>query len=429
MKKPLKMLAFLLAAAMMTPFFAGCSGKDGDSTTTGNGTTAAASTAAKTQKKDGVDLNPELGQSYVQTLDTLMKKITSTYYNKRMHQLNGEPTGGQSVLWGFGAYLEALADWYALCPDSPEAKEYYLDALEKGLPKYRVSVGRLVTPAGSTSKVVYYNAGAGGNGDYYYDDNAWICYQLLNAYVQLKDEKYLTEAEELLKFFWTGWDDKLGGGIYWSKDFGGKNTCENGPIAICYLLAYQLTKNQDYLDKGKAVYDWTYATLCENGLYCDSISLDGSKNTWKADYNQGTPLYAACLLYQITGDQTYLTQAKKTAQQALGLAFTAKGRGDNLTVTINNNPIYKGWCVGWLMRGFEQYVLVSGQPGNYFTFMEKVLDATLAKPAANGFYDPYFLSKGWDSESRTDIVQPCGVASVIAACARYELGILPPLNQ
>lgn len=428
MKKPAKILAFLLAAAMTVPVLAGCSGDEGGTTSGSEGTTAATTPAVTTQSKPPVQLDPTKGQSYVQTLDELMKKITSKYYNKRMHQLNGEPTGGQAVLWGFGAYLEALADWYALCPNSTEAKEAYVEALDNGLKKYRVSVGRLSTPAGSTPKVVYYNAGAGGSGDYYYDDNAWICYQLLNAYVQLGDKKYLTEAEELLKFFWTGWDDQLGGGIYWDKSFSGKNTCENGPIAICYLWAYLLTQKEEYLQKGKQVYDWTYATLCENGLYCDSIGLNGNKNTWKADYNQGTPLYAACLLYLITEDKDYLDQAKKTATQALGLAFSAKGRGDKLTVSMNNNPIYKSWCVGWLMRGFEMYVTVSGKAGNYFVFMEKVLDATLEQPMDNGYYDPYFLSKGWDSESRTDIVQPCGVASVIAACARYELVLLPLLN-
>ena len=217
----------------------------------------------------------------------------------------------------------------------------------------------------------------------------------------------------------------LGGGIYWDKTFGGKNTCENGPIAICFLWAHQLTGEADYLEWGKKIYDWTNETLKDDDLYCDSIGLDGGKNTWKADYNQGTPLYASCLLYEITKDEAYLDQAKKTATKALGLAFSAKGSARNPVIEINNNPIFKSWCVGWLMRGFEQYVKISGKAGSYFKFMEEVLDKTLEKKDSKGYYDPYFCSSGWDSESRTDVLQPCGVASVIAICARYEIEVAP----
>jgi predicted alpha-1,6-mannanase (GH76 family) len=326
--------------------------------------------------------------------------------------------------------LEALSTTYALYPDNETVKKTYVDALTNGVDKYKVTKATITNTQTKErfKNITYYNASAGGSGDYYYDDNAWICIQFLYAYELLQDEEYLNRAKELLTFFWTGWDDSLGGGIYWDKSYSGKNTCADGPIAICYLWAYQLTQEEDYLTKGTQIYIWMKETLRDsNYLYKDALGLDGGENSWKADYNQGTPIYAACLLYEITGDESYLKDAKQTAQAALGLAFTSSGRGTNQTVKMNGNPIYKSWCVGWLMRGFMRYVQDSKKAGSYFSYMETVLDKVIAAVDSDGYYDPYFLTGDWGSESVTDVLQPSGVATVMMLCAYYDVYIAPSL--
>lgn len=428
MKKFSKIIAILMAGALTLPLLASCTDDTSEDPAGTEGQTTAtseASTAATSEKAPDPTEPAASDQKYVDLLNNYMKKMNKDYYNIRTHVLSGDPrSGNMPAVWGFGAYLEALADWYHVCPDNEDAKTYYVDALDNCLPKYRVKAGSLVTPAGKFQNIVYYNAGAGGQGDYYYDDNAWICYQLLNAYVQLGEEKYLTEAENLLEFFKTGWDEELGGGIYWNAEFKGKNTCENGPIAICFLWAYQLTEKADYLEWGTKIYTWMYNTLRDGDLYNDSKNLENEINYWKSDYNQGTPIYAACLLYEITGEEDYLNHAKTTATAALGLAFKGSGK----RVTMNGNPIYKCWCVGWLLRGFEKYIELSQKKGAFFTYMETVLDNTIAKPLATGYYDPYFLTGDWSDQSITDVLQPAGMASVIAICARYEMEILPNLK-
>ena len=80
-----------------------------------------------------------------------------------------------------------------------------------------------------------------GNGnDKYYDDNAWLVITFLEAYETNRDPRYLTRADETLKFVLSGWDEESGGGIWWHqrhKD-GTKNACANGPAAVgCLRLA------------------------------------------------------------------------------------------------------------------------------------------------------------------------------------------------
>jgi len=373
-------------------------------------------TSRSEKQKQAIAENP-----YATAAHELMLNVIADYYDETNHDLHENPKGeGNCCVWPFASFLEALGDTFALFPEDETVKAVYLDALDKGIAKYRVK-SNLTTPAGEFSDIIYYNAVCGGRGDYYYDDNAWVCLQFLRAYELLGDKSYLTRAEELLRFFETGYDDVLGGGIYWDKRFTCKNTCADGPVAICFLQAYRFTKNEAYLTRAKETVDWmTQALREEDGLYIDNISTEGERNGWKADYNQGTPLYALCLLADITGEASYRTLAGETAPAAVANAFTyfvKTGRA-----TIKGNPIYKAWCVGWLMRGFEQYHLLTGDDANAFAAMEYVLDKkTLPNKDENGYYDPYFGTKDWSGESKTEVLQPSGIVSVLAACARYDV--------
>src|SRR4051794_16043544 len=57
-----------------------------------------------------------------------------------------------------------------------------------------------------------------GNGnDKYYDDNTWLVIAFLEAYETDRDPRYLTRADETLKFVLSGWDEEIGGGIWWDQ--------------------------------------------------------------------------------------------------------------------------------------------------------------------------------------------------------------------
>lgn len=365
------------------------------------------------QASSSVDLS---NNTYGNAGIALLKNMIEDYYDRDSHVLHGEPNGdGACAVWAAASFAEALAEGYRLCPNDDLIYRTYVDVLNNCLTAYKVN-GSIQTPTG-TWNVSYYNATRGSAGDYYYDDDAWICLQYLNAYTLLGEESYLKRAEEMLEFFWTGWDETLGGGIYWDKSFGSKNTCANGPIAIAFLSAYEMTGKADYLTKGKQIYDWCRSTLLDNNLYSDNINVNGSINGWKAAYNQGTMLCVGSMLYRITGETRYLTQTRATYNATVSHMFRVSGND----VSMNGNPIYKAWCIGWLQRGFILYQEVDTQKATKGTdYMNKVLNKTLKTKNASGYYDPYFCTGDWSGESTADVLQPGGMASVLLLAGLLE---------
>lgn len=181
--------------------------------------------------------------------------------------------GGTPYVWSFASVTEALADAYRLFPTSARLKAAYRDALTNVAEQYLVKDATIAAPEAVYDGISYYNASAGNAGDYYYDDNEWVCIQLLLGSRRLNDPRLLEAARANLEFLQTGWDDALGGGLYWSAEYSSKNACSNAPAAIAFLLAYQLTGEEAYLEQGKRIYDWMNAAMRKNDLFIDSIDV------------------------------------------------------------------------------------------------------------------------------------------------------------
>ena len=103
-----------------------------------------------------------------------------------------------------------------------------------------------------------------GNGnDKYYDDNEWMVIAFAEAYEQTHEPQYLNASEAALKFSLSGWDDTLGGGIWWHETHkgGGKNTCSNAPAAEgCLRVARYLPTGEarKSIDMAAKIVDWTW---------------------------------------------------------------------------------------------------------------------------------------------------------------------------
>ena len=52
--------------------------------------------------------------------------------------------------------------------------------------------------------------------------------------------------------------------------------------------------------------------------------------------------------------------------------------------------------------------------------MAVVLKRTLKTQNKKGYYDPYFCTGDWGGESTTDVLQPCGVASVLLLTTYFQ---------
>lgn len=419
-----KLIALALALTSIAPFAISCAKNTPADTSTTEVTTTAEPEPVQPEPsalEEALANDPYASAGY-----ELIRKTLKKCYNSSKHVMYGATDSSNApAVWGAASFIEAVAEAYRLYPNDSTIKKAYKDMLTNYLDTYKVENATINAPSQKYSKITYYNATKGGRNDYYYDDNAWICIQLLIGYKQLGDESLLEAAEKNLEFLWTGWDDVLGGGIYWDKSFEGKNTCANGPVAIAMLLAYQITENEEYLERGTMIYDWMRSKLLDGNLYIDNINAKTqSKNNWKAAYNQATPIYAGSLLYEITGDETYYKQTKSTVNATISLMFKVEGKKPNQTVKMNGNPIYKAWCVGWLARSYVKYFEIDPKKDKTpMTYLEKVLDRELTTKdmSKNVYYDPYFLSGDWGGESKTDILQPTGVASTFLLAGYYDV--------
>ena len=116
-------------------------------------------------------------------------------------------------------------------------------------------------------------------GERYYDDNQWIGITAMDAYERTKQKSNLDLGKLIYDFMMTGYDNALGGGIYWKEgSMSSKNTCSNGPGVLVAIQLYQATKDKSYLDAALKIFNWTNAKLqAPSGLYWDNIrTKDGS---------------------------------------------------------------------------------------------------------------------------------------------------------
>jgi len=163
-----------------------------------------------------------------------------------------------------------------------------------------------------------------GNGnDKYYDDNAWLVITFLEAYETHHDARYLTRADETLKFVLSGWGDQIGGGIWWHqlhKD-GTKNTCANAPSAVGCLRLAKFREGDAAAalnDQARKIVEWTVGALqAQDGLFDDrKVVATGEIKRGKLTYNSALMLRAMLGLYRATGKKDYLEQAQRIGKAA-----------------------------------------------------------------------------------------------------------------
>ena len=167
----------------------------------------------------------------------------------------------------------------------------------------------------------YEPAPTNGNGhDKYYDDNAWMVLACLEAYDMTHDPRYSSRAQQTLTFVLSGWDDTLGGGIWWHEKHksDSKNTCANAPAAVgCLWMAAYLPpeKAKASIDMARKIVDWTETTFEEkDGLYADSVSAaTGKMNRDRLTYNTALMIRAFLGLANALHDTTYLEKADRAA--------------------------------------------------------------------------------------------------------------------
>lgn len=227
--------------------------------------------------------------------------------------------------------------------------------------------------------------------DRFYDDNVWLGIDYADLYNTTHEERFIDTAKLIWAFVESGIDDKLGGGIYWCEQKKhSKNTCSNAPGAVFALKLFRATNDSVYFKKGVALYNWTKQNLQDkaDNLYFDNIGLSGKVDKTKYAYNSGQMLQAAALLYKLTGNIDYLSDAKDIAESAYNYFFTdvKTPKGKTVHIVKPGNV----WFTAVMLRGFIE--LYSIDDNNiYLNAFQQSLDYAweYARTPQGLFYDNF----------------------------------------
>jgi hypothetical protein len=210
-----------------------------------------------------------------------------------------------------------------------------------------------------------YNAGAYGCGDRYYDDNAWVAKGLLELHQKTNNVTYLNRAKEVLAFSMSGENPTTsspGGGIRWHEgDTSGQCLCATAPTTVANLMVYRATGTQQYLNDGLRLYNWVKANRFGYG--------PGYRG-----YENAVMTQAALLLFRITGNYTYLEDARHIGfamettyidWQTHALKETGQWGGHDMTNAYVDLYEVTG-DINWLniVTGYLQFLRDNGKDAN-----------------------------------------------------------------
>ena len=279
-------------------------------------------------------------------------------------------------------------------------------------------------------------------GWFVYDDIMWWTCALARAYETFRTSAYLTYAEKSFCRVWYGSDKVgddgsyadpargLGGGMFWewqpidkpkahqNGDF--RSACINFPTVIAACTLYNNVPDgrsaptaarparqtrEWYLEKAKEIYNWATSTLVQNGRVADGIHGGGPEFTDHL-YNQATFIGASCMLYQITGETKYKTQA------IAGADYVFRNMTSSLYL-----PLERGVEQGIYGAIFAQYLPMliydMGQT-RYLTYVKRNIQrAWDTRDTVRGIHDG-------DFQSRTVVASDAKVES-------YNASALPAL--
>lgn len=184
--------------------------------------------------------------------------------------------------------------------------------------------------------------------DKYYDDNAWLVLDFTDAFHVTKDPAFLDWAQRTHNFVLSGWDEKLGGGLYWyQKKRESKNTCINAPAAASALALYEISKKPEDLEWAKRLYTWTNVHLQDkDGLFWDNIDLNGKITDWKFTYNTALMIRTNVGLWRATKDPKYLREARRVSDASLQKWVNPGG-------ALNDSARFNNWLCEALLLTYE----------------------------------------------------------------------------
>ncbi len=215
--------------------------------------------------------------------------------------------------------------------------------------------------------------GSGGlydwNWNEYNDDLLWAGIAFARGYQITGNTVFLNQAKYAFnRVYDRGWDNALGGGIWWDIRKNEKSGLSNNPAIILALYIYESTQESIYLTKASAIYDWVWATLynTSTGAVYEHIKANGTKATDANAYNVGAFVSAASALHRITGRESVFDDAKRSVDYIV-LIQTSNG--------IMTSGQRDGTWQSEFARGIGEFVRDNNLWSTYWTWMRNNANA------------------------------------------------------
>jgi len=247
-----------------------------------------------------VEKYTHLAEDALQRIESTLRVDNSTMYRERAPRAELP----YATLWPLSMWQSALI--YAAQRDT-----------QRYLPTFRRLQKTLLAYWDEKHSPPGFDAYPGGN-DKYYDDNAWMVLNYVQMYEMTRDRQWLKWAQDVHRFVWSGWDEQLGGGIYWHQSRKSKNTCSNAPALVSALWLYSVTRQPEYLLQAQQIHGWLTARLQDpgDGLFWDNMQMDGRVDRTKFPYNTALMIDANLWWYRLTSREEYRREALRLARSA-----------------------------------------------------------------------------------------------------------------
>ena len=374
---------------------------------------------------------PDLTPVFLKRADTLMSSLVRLYLDGKARDIwtSSYPfkTGfwdGAAVIWGHGGAFSGYAALKEASEAFPAYKakvaNLYDDRLLKGIDQFRNT---------ANNKAEAFAVYPGTGDERFYDDNIWVGIDMVDLYSLTKSQVYLSRAKIVWNFVLAGTDDKMGGGVYWKEYGTSKNTCSSAPAAVLAAKLYLATNDAAYLKSAKDLYAWTKKTLQDPSdyLYWDNVVLSDNNNPNsslviakdKFPYNAGQPMQAAALLYKITGETQYLTDAQNIAKAAYKkwfVPFNSYTIGESFRILEPGHV----WFQAIMFRGFIELYKIDGNKTYVKAYQKTMANAWLStarNKSTNLINDDF---RGGSTQSSYDILFQGACLEMISRLASLE---------
>ncbi|HEY7116328.1 MAG TPA: glycoside hydrolase family 76 protein [Tepidisphaeraceae bacterium] len=174
-----------------------------------------------------------------------------------------------------------------------------------------------------------YRSGVSSGATRFYDDNGHIVVALAEAYGLTGDPVYLTRAIQTYNFVLTGEDNVVGGGIYFSEaDHSSKDSISTLQAVRAGSMLYQLTGQSRYLTDAQRLYGWATTHVQQSdGSFVERYKITGPNTGQKDGFalvnSAGIGLSSNLLFYDATANTAYLREAQRIAKMSVGRYFNA----------------------------------------------------------------------------------------------------------